>query len=323
MKIRVPSVRPIVLLILLTIFTARSFSQAVSFADGKFEVGVGIGPSFFLGDLGGTRGKGRTFVKDLNIPLTKMMKGVYINIYPAEWIGFRFAANIGKLEGFDSLINNHGGEEMTRKVRNLDFRSNLAEAYVAAEIYPTVLLENYDGLLHKLRPYGVMGIGMFHFNPQGIYIAPNGTRSWVDLKPLRLEGQGMAEYPDRKPYSLTQMMIPMGFGLKYYFSEGTYVGFEILHRKTFTDYIDDVSKDYIDPNLFDQYLSPSQAIMAKQLYYRENLYNSSNTAFVGEQRGDPKQNDAYFSAIFRLGWRIGGSSEYNRIKKQLRCPHFY
>jgi hypothetical protein len=252
------------------------------------------------------------------------MKGVYVNIYPAEWIGFRIAANIGKLEGYDSLIVNHGGEEMFRKVRNLDFRSNLVEAYVAAEIYPTVLLENYDGLLHKLRPYGVMGIGIFHFNPQGEYIAPNGARSWVDLKPLRLEGQGMAEYPNRKPYSLTQMMIPMGFGLKYYFKENAYVGFEILHRKTFTDYIDDVSKDYIDPKLFDNYLTPSQATMAKQLYYRENLYNSSNTAFVGEQRGDPKQNDAYFSAIFRLGWTLGGERSMDaKVRQQLKCPHFY
>ena len=216
MKTRVPSVRPLVLVILLTIFTARTFSQSVSFADGKFEVGLSLGPSFFLGDLGGTRGKGRTFIKDLNIPLTKMMKGVHFNIYPAEWIGFRIAANIGKLEGYDSLIVDHGGAEMFRKDRNLNFKSNLSEAYVAAEIYPTVLLENYDGLLHKLRPYGVMGVGVFHFNPKGKYIDPNGNVSWVDLQPSRLEGQGMAEYPSRKPYSLTQIMIPMGFGLKYY-----------------------------------------------------------------------------------------------------------
>src|SRR5215831_13194710 len=118
MRTRVPSVRFIVLAILSTVFTAQSFSQSVGFADGRFEVGLGIGPSFFLGDLGGTRGKGKTFVKDLNIPLTKMMKGLYLNIYPAEWIGFRVAINIGKLEGFDSLIKDHGGDEYYRKFRN-------------------------------------------------------------------------------------------------------------------------------------------------------------------------------------------------------------
>jgi hypothetical protein len=316
-------VRLIVLAMLFSTISSSTFSQSVNFLDGKIEVGLGIGPSFFLGDLGGTRGKGRTFVKDLNIPLTKMMKGIYVNLYPAEWIGFRLAANLGELEGYDSLITDKGGDEIYRKRRNLAFKSNLSEAYAAMELYPTVLFENFDGLFHKVRPYGIIGLGMFHFNPKAQYIDPNGNRTWVELKPLRLEGQGMAEYPDRKPYALTQLMIPMGFGLKYYITENMFVGFEVLHRKTFTDYIDDVSTTYIDPNLFDHYLTPSQATIAKQLFFRENLYDPTSQPSLNEQRGDPKQNDAYFSAILRFGWRIGGSPEYNRVKKQLKCPHYY
>ncbi|HWC53923.1 MAG TPA: hypothetical protein VG676_10095 [Chitinophagaceae bacterium] len=324
MRTRVLTVRSIVLILASVFISFQSFSQSIGAANGKVEIGLGIGPSFFLGDLGGTRGEGRTFVKDINFPLTKLMKGIYLNVYPTEWLGFRFAANLGELEAFDSIIANHGGEELERKKRNLDFRSKLSEAYVAAELYPTVFLEKYDGLLHKIRPYGVFGIGFFHFNPQGIYIAPNGSRSWVDLKPLRLEGQGMAEYPDRKPYSLTQMEIPMGFGVKYYIKENMYVGFEVLHRKTFTDYIDDVSKTYIDPSLFDQYLSPSQAVIARQLMYRENLANPSvNRPYINEQRGNPNQNDAYFSGIIRFGWRFGGGLQDSKIKKQLKCPHFF
>ena len=323
MKTRVPSVRSVVLMIFLTIFTAQSFSQSVSFAGGKFEVGLGLGPSFFLGDLGGTRGKGKTFIKDLNLPLTKFMKGFHLNIYPTEWLGFRIAANIGELEGYDSLIKDHGGAELFRKDRNLDFRSKLQEAYAAVEFYPTVFFEQYDGLLHKIRPYGVIGVGVFHFNPQGKYTAPNGTTTWVDLQPLHLEGQGMAEYPNRKPYSLTQLEIPMGFGVKYYLKENFYIGFEVLHRKTFTDYIDDVSTTYIDPNLFDYYLTPSQATIAKQMFYKENLVNPNNRPYLDEQRGDPKQNDAYFSTIVRLGWRLGGDRIANGIKRQLKCPHFY
>lgn len=324
MRTRVLTVRSIVLILASVFISFQSFSQSIGAANGKVEIGLGVGPSFFLGDLGGTRGEGRTFVKDINFPLTKLMKGLYLNFYPTEWLGFRVAANLGELEAYDSIITNHGGEELERKKRNLDFRSKLSEAYVAAEFYPTVFLENYDGLLHKIRPYGVFGIGMFHFNPQGIYIAPNGTRSWVDLKPLRLEGQGMAEYPNRKPYSLTQMEIPMGFGVKYYIKENMYIGFEILHRKTFTDYIDDVSTTYIDPALFDQYLTPSQAAIARQLMYRENLANPSvNRPYINEQRGDPKQNDAYFSGIIRFGWRLGGGFQDSKIKKQLKCPHFF
>ncbi|MBS1921129.1 MAG: hypothetical protein JST17_12830 [Bacteroidetes bacterium] len=323
MRTRVQTVRNVALFFSFFFISIQSFSQSVAVANGKVEIGLGLGPSFFLGDLGGTRGIGRTFVKDVNFPFTKLMKGIYINVYPTEWLGFRIAANLGELEAFDSIITNHGGEELERKKRNLDFRSKLSEAYVAAEIYPTVFLEKYDGLLHKLRPYGVCGIGVFHFNPQGIYIAPNGAQSWVYLKPLMLEGQGMSEYPDRKPYSLTQLEIPMGFGLKYYIKENMYIGFEILHRKTFTDYIDDVSKTYIDPSLFDKYLTPSQAVIARQLEYRENIINPSvNRPYINEQRGDPSQNDAFFSGILRFGWRLGGTQD-SRIKKQLKCPHFF
>lgn len=324
MRTRVLKVPSVVLFLSFLFSSFQSSSQGVGVANGKVEIGLGLGPSFFLGDLGGTRGVGKTFVKDVNFPFTKVMKGLYVNVYPTEWLGFRVAANLGQLEASDSIISNHGGDEMFRKKRNLNFRSKLSEAYIAAELYPTVFLEKFDGLLHKLRPYGVFGIGIFHFNPQGIYIAPNGTRNWVDLKPLMLEGQGMAEYPDRKPYALTQIEIPMGFGVKYYVKENMYVGFEILHRKTFTDYIDDVSTNYIDPSLFSNYLTPAQTVMAQQLYFRENMVNPSvNRPYLNEQRGDPKQNDAYFSGVLRLGWRLGNSPLDKRIKKQLSCPHFF
>jgi hypothetical protein len=117
----------------------------------------------------------------------------------------------------------------------------------------------------------------------------------------------------------------MGGGFKYYISESIYVGFEILHRKTFTDYIDDVSTDYIDPRYFDQYLPPDQAAMARQLHYRENILDPSvSRQYINDQRGDPRENDAYFSSILRTGWRINGSGSPNsRARRQLKCPVFY
>ena len=308
MRTSVPLVRLSVLVFSFIFFSFKSFSQSVAVADGKIELGLNIGPSFFLGDLGGTRGKGKTFVKDVNFPLTKLMKGLYVNFYPAEWLGFRLAANIGRLEGYDSVIDNKGSAERFREQRNLGFRSSLTEAYFAMEIYPTVFLEQFDGLQFKFRPYGVAGLGLYHFNPKAQYIAPNGDKTWVELKPLHLEGQGFPEYPDRKEYQLTQMAIVMGGGFKYYIKENMYVGFEIVHRKTFTDYIDDVSTQYINPALFDLHLSPQQAVYAKQLEYREKLLNPSiSRPYISTQRGDPTQNDAYFSGMIRLGWRINGA----------------
>ncbi|HUR65904.1 MAG TPA: hypothetical protein VMZ03_06105 [Chitinophagaceae bacterium] len=325
MRTSVHFVRLSVLTCLLNLFTLHAKAQSFSFANGKIEVGVGIGPSFFLGDLGGSQGKGKTFVKDVDFPLTKLCKGIYINIYPAEWLGIRFAGNLGYLQGDDAQAPNKGGAERFRLSRNLKFQSKLSEAYGAIEFYPTVFLEQYEGLQGKLRPYGLIGVGIFHFNPQGEYAAPNGTKQWVDLKPLRLEGQGMAEYSNRSEYPLTQMMIPMGGGFKYYLKENFYVGFEILHRKTFTDYIDDVSTNYIDPRYFDQYLAPAQAAQARQLSYRENIYNPGvSRRYINLQRGDPKENDAFFSGMLRLGYRVNGSnSPSGRAKRQLKCPVFY
>ena len=321
MKATVPyGVRLVVLMSLFYLLSFKSHSQSVTLGGGKIEIGLGLGPSFFLGDLGGNHGKVTTLVKDVNLPLTKLSKGIFLNVFPAEWLGFRVALNFSQLEGIDSIIKNSGGAEIYRKRRNLTFRSKISEAYVAMELYPTYFFERYDGLQYKLRPYGIIGVGTFRFNPQGLYIDPSGNQKWVDLKPLRLEGQGMAEYPERKDYSLSQFEVLMGFGFKYYMKESMYVGFEILHRKTFTDYVDDVSTSYIDPSLFDIYLTPENAIIAKQLMYRENLHDPSITRpYINDQRGDPKDLDAFFSSILRIGWRLKNSGSNN----QLKCPVFY
>lgn len=327
MRIIVHSVRTLVLICFLIFSATHSFSQSITTGNGKIEVGLGLGPLFFLGDLGGNPGVGQsTWLKDVSFPLTKLAKGAYVNIYPTEWLGFRVAINQGKLDGYDSVIKDKGGAERFRKVRNLEFRTQLLEAYAAVEIYPTVFFEKFDGLKGKFRPYGVAGIGVFHFNPQGRYYAPDGTVSWVDLRPLRLEGQGMAEYPNRKQYSLTQLEVPIGFGFKYYLKENMYVGMEIMHRQTFTDYIDNVSTTYIDPSLFAKYLTPQQAAMANQLYYREGFVPGSGQMRrpTDAQRGDPTQNDAFFSTILRLGWRLNDSNSPNgRAARQMRCPSFY
>jgi Domain of unknown function (DUF6089) len=325
MRTQVPFLRHILPLFVFITVCFSSNAQSISFANGKYELGFNLGPSFFLGDLGGTRGKGKPFVKDVNFPFTKFLKGIYLGYYPAEWLGFRLAANIGSLEADDAAIKTTGKDEMERRKRNLKFESSLTEAYLAMEIYPTVFLEQYDGLQFKFRPYGLIGVGMFHFNPKGEYIAPNGDKKWVELQPLSLEGQGMSQYPTREKYKLTQLNIPMGFGVKYFLKENMYVGLEILHRKTFTDYIDDVSTKYIDPALFSSYLSAEQATYARQLMYRENFFNPTvNRPYINYQRGDPTENDAYFSGLVRLGWRMNGDNTPNgRARRQLKCPVYF
>lgn len=318
MRTNVPTVRLSVLICMFACFSLQSNSQSISTRNGKLELGLGIGPMFFLGDLGGTEGVGKTFIKDLNLPLTKLSKGLYLNYYPSEWFGVRVAGNLGYVEGDDAQAPAKGGDEEDRKYRNLSFKSKISEVYAALEIYPTYFLEKYDGLQGKLRPYVLAGVGMYHFDPQ----TKDVDGSWVKLAPLHLEGQGFSQYPDSKPYKLTQKNLLAGFGFKYYLKENMYLGFEILHRKLFTDYVDDVSHNYyIDPIYFDQNLSAADAVKARRLYYR-GVYSFPATRPYEEfaERGDPKENDAYFSSILRFGWRIGG---IDARSKQLKCPVFY
>lgn len=307
------AVRILVLILSLNLFSSRSFSQSLTTGNGKFEVGLGFGPMFFLGDLGGSAGIGKDFLKDVDFPLTKLHKMIYVNYYAAEWLGFRLALNHGVLKGDDAQAPNKGGAETFRIARNLSFKSSILEAYLAAEIYPTVFFERYEGLQGKFRPYGLVGVGAYKFNPK---TKLNGQ--WVELKPLRTEGQGLID--GKSEYKLTQLEIPMGLGFKYYIKENLYVGLEVLHRKLFTDYIDDVSTTYPDPIVFNSLPAADQA-KARQLFYRgDEIPSARPTPGINEQRGDPKDKDAFFSTILRFGWRL---NTYDNARRQMRCPVFY
>ena len=308
-------------------FTSKSFGQSLVFGDEKsrVEVGINVGPLFFLGDLGGHRGKGTPFLKDLNLPLTKLMTCVFGTVYPNEWLGVRVAGDFGKLAGSDAIINTQGVNELWRKQRNLDFRTNIAEGYVAAEIFPLMLFNSgNDDYNPRLRPYGVLGVGVFHFNPQGSLTDANGVTTWYNLQPLHTEGEGFPEYPDRKNYVLTQVNIPMGFGAKYLLSERVNLSTEFLYRHTFTDYIDDVSTTYIDPALFFKYLSPQNATIASEISDKTIGYVTPGVSRYapGTQRGDATQMDSYFSVSMKLAVRLGDifDNGSRRERSHLRCP---
>lgn len=322
--------KSLLLLLLCTSLITKSYSQAFIFGDEKikWEVGLNFGPSFFLGDLGGNSGKGKNTLKDLNLQFTKLMKGAYITMYPVKWAGLRIAGSLTYLEGDDAIINTNGTNELWRKQRNLDFRTNVWEANACIEFFPTMLLSTDPENEPRLRPYGLIGAGVFHFNPQGSLKDAAGNKTWYYLHPLRLEGQGMAEYPNSQPYQLTQLNIPMGGGIKYYVSERVSAGVELLYRKTFTDYIDDVSQKYVDYRNFAKYLPASQASLATKLSDKSVgiIYPGMTRYPAGTQRGDLKDKDTYFSVVAKIGFRLGPiyeSSFARRAARQTRCPSVY
>lgn len=298
--------------------TQSSYSQLGIF--NEMEAGITFGPSNFLGDLGGTKGRGRGFLKDNNFSQTKIMVGAHITGYINPLFAMRLAVNYGTISGKDEIIKGQGGLEEARKFRNSDFRSRVLEGFIAAEVYPTVLFEyDFEDLYHKIRPYGLIGVGAFHFNPQG---TDPLTGNYVNLKDLSTEGQGFAEYPDRKPYKLTQLNIPMGIGVKYFASENTSISFEVIHRKTFTDYIDDVSTTYVDPNLFDQYfgVGSQKAQLARRMANKSDQGSGSSAGYgPGDKRGTSTNMDAYYSFGFKVSFRLG-TGENRDSYKSIKCP---
>jgi hypothetical protein len=316
--------RVLLLLLSFTIFSP-SFSQSFLFGGKtKWEVGFNFGPSFFLGDLGGNSGKGTNDIKDVNLEFTKMMKGVFVTAYPKGWLGVRLAADVTYLQGSDDIITTTGIDELYRKQRNLDFKTTVLEGYVAVELFPTMMLRRDKEYEPKLRPYGLIGVGVFHFNPKGSLTDAAGNKTWYELHPLKLEGQGMTEYPNVKPYKLTQINIPIGAGLKYYASERINLSTELLYRKTFTDYIDDVSAKYINPTDFSKYLSAADAAVATRLSDKVQpiIFPGMTRFAAGTQRGDTKNGDTYFSLVLKLGIKLGPLNEDNTMR-QVRCPSVY
>lgn len=318
----------VVLLFCLSLHSS-SRAQALLFGEKvKWEVGFNFGPSFFMGDLGGNSGKGTNNLKDINFEFTKFMKGAFVTMYPKNWIGIRLAGDYTYLEGDDAIINTTGIDELWRKQRNLDFKTTILEGYLAIELFPTMLFSRNSEYEPRLRPYVMGGVGVFHFNPQGSLTDAAGNKTWYYLHPLRLEGQGMPEYPASKPYKLTQMNIPFGGGLKFFMSDRINVSLEFLYRKTFTDYIDDVSQRYIDVNYYNKYLTPQEANLAYRLSDKAKgiIWPGMTRYPAGTQRGDLKDYDTYFSLVMKAGIRLGPiyeSAFAKRAARQTRCPSVY
>ncbi|WP_205512234.1 outer membrane beta-barrel protein [Longitalea arenae] len=289
-----------------------SFGQYTE-SSSSFELGISLGPTNLLSDLGGNAGKGTKFIKDNNFPTTKLIFGAYLAYYPNDWLGFRLALNRGTLAGDDALIRGKGGLEEARKNRNSDVRTRITEGLLLAEVYPTVFLEgDPSDVVGRIRPYVLGGIGFFKFNPQG---TDPLTGEYVDLKPLRTEGQGMSLYPGRKEYKLTAFNYSLGAGAKYFISEKVNVSLELLHRTTNTDYIDDVSTSYIDPGAFYATMPAPQAALAARMANKSGTIAAPYTA--GMKRGTSTNNDAYFSLNLKLGFRLG---QGNNSMSSTRCP---
>ncbi|HEX8332070.1 MAG TPA: DUF6089 family protein [Segetibacter sp.] len=283
----------ILLLFITTILAANvsSFSQYYYYnnkfydSDVIWEFGGSFGGMYSLTDVG--KKQYNAFLPGrLDYKTTKANGGIYAGVLYQNLIGARIEITYGSVSGADST----GSPD--RKVRNLSYRSDIREVAFIGEVHP-LTLTNWEHL-PAISPYLVGGIGWFSFNPQANY-----KGRWVNLQPLNTAGQGFEEYPESKPYRLAAICLPFGVGFKYDLSPLFAARFEIIERYTFTDYLDDASAPYIDPEVFYTYFAPEKAALA------EALANRSNRSLKGIVRGGMQTKDKYLTINLKLAMMLG------------------
>lgn len=269
------------------------------------EVGGSIGASNYLGDLAPAS-------LSTSIGQTNWSKGCFVRYH----VNPHYAIRIGFTQGVISAADKFATDNNSRKNRNLSFRSKIWETALLNEI--NILDFHPKKKTYLLSPFIFGGIAFFRFNPQAEL---NGE--WYDLQPLGTEGQGLPNYD--KKYALSQLSIPVGVGVKIAMNENFTIAFESGTRKTYTDYLDDVSDSY--PNL--ELLAIENGDLAAQLSWRQGELNEDALPPAeGSGRGDATDSDWYiFSQItisynFLNGKKQGKRGKRKRKKRWLKCPDF-
>lgn len=290
-----------IFLLTIYLFSLVPDAEGQTWKRNRKEVYYGLGATNFLGELGGANQIGTDFVKDLEIVMTR----------PAGIIGMRYnieanmklrgSLTIGMLSGNDNLT-----QEQFRNNRNLHFRTPIIELSGMYEYYfnneqagHRYNIKGAKGMRSKNISYFLFaGAGVIYFNPKALY---NG--GWQSLQPLGTEGQGIK--PGTKKYSRISLAIPVGGGLLYGINRKWKIGLELGVRKTFTDYIDDVSTEYYD----------NSVIRAQNGNMAADLADPNKGAFTyhfddagktrqGLQRGDATDKDSYLIALFTVHYKL-------------------
>ncbi len=240
------------------------------------DIGVFLGGSYYIGDLNSFR----------HFFMTQPAVGVFYRYNHNYRLAFRGGFNFGNIQGDDSQTDNPDQLE-----RNLNFKTRLEELYVQAEFNFWEYKVGHTDYI--FAPYIFLGVAGFHFNPMA-----NLGNQWVELRPLSTEGQKTSQNPTVKPYKLYQISVPFGIGFKLSFSKQITLGFEWGPRKTFTDYLDDVSGKYVNPNQ----LAIEKGGMAGALSNRSKPDNVMGD--IGKLRGNPTTKDWYFFYGFVISVKL-------------------
>jgi hypothetical protein len=242
------------------------------------DIGLFGGVSYYIGDINPTR----------HLYRPKPVYGAFYRLNLNKRFALRAGFNYAKVEAYDKDFS-----DPAQKERNLDFKSNIYEGHFIGEFnYKEFQIGNPK---FRFTPYTFVGFSYFKFNPKGQI-----GNTWVRLQPLTTEGQGTSLNPDKKPYNLYSFAIPFGLGFELFLFKRFAVGIEWGGRYTFTDYLDDVSGNYVNK----QFLAKTVSKDAGFFSDKSGIPGLDNT---GKQRGNSKLNDWYnflgVQVIYELQFR--------------------
>lgn len=179
------------------------------------------------------------------------------------------------------------------RLRNLNFNSPIDEIALTYEHYFYPFFPGSEDL--RFTPYVFIGIAGLRFEPKTEF-----QGNTVSLRELGTEGQGTTLNKNEK-YRNTTLAIPFGIGFKYNFVSNFNIGVELGYRNTFTDYLDDVSKNYVDKTE----LATQNGQLASDLSDRSAEVN--NGVNLGEnftERGDASRRDFYMFTGITISYTL-------------------
>ncbi|MCS6972989.1 MAG: DUF6089 family protein [Cyclobacteriaceae bacterium] len=288
-------------------------------------LGVSLNSLNYFGDLSPTPKRIST-----DLSLTRPAIGLSFTHRFGPRYQLQAAFTYGGIRGSDTESADQSDTQngIFRYNRNLSFRNRIKELSVVAQID---LWENMSTYISRVQwtPYLYAGISVFHHNPQAkapdTDAAGNPTGKggqWVDLQPLGTEGQFASLQPGDanygiKPYKRIQPAIPIGIGARFRINEVMDIAAEFGFRYTFTDYLDDVSRNYVDLGVF------GNNHLARAMSYRSNEVATPTYTYTGRDgvtytvlpgygaenienvRGNKSNRDIFMVTTVRLTYILG------------------
>lgn len=281
--------------------TVVLFSALAGQAQYAWDVGFHLGGANYLGEMGGKDQPRRDFVWDMKLSQTRWAVGGFARRKLNRLISVNTGLLYMRLQGADEFTEDYG----PRRARNLNFRNDMLEWYVRPEF--TIFQDNDLGGRgrYKLdfRLFGYVGAALYYHNPKGQI---NREGDFYALQPLTTE---------LVDYSRIGLAIPAGIGFHFTKKRRHRFGWDMGWRTTFSDYLDDASTVYADPDLLPGGIGGTAAQLANQTafaYALDPTLPHPNNYAPGAIRGDPTHNDSYLTMTFTYSYVLRGQSNFYR-----------